>query len=146
MSRLLIGLGNRLRGDDAAGPEVARLVAERDPEARVVQHEREPSDLLDLWQDAEEVVVVDAVEGANPGRIHTFDPAAGPLPDAFATSASTHVFGLPEVVELGRELGRLPADLTLIGIEGSDFALGAPLGPAVRDAVEQVARRLAGEP
>ena len=146
MSRLLIGLGNRMRGDDAAGPEVARLAAEINPRIEALVHEREPSDLLDLWEGKEEVIVVDAIEGPRPGRLHTFDPASGPLPSVFATTASTHVFGLPELVELGRELGRLPAELTVIGIEADDFTLGAPIGAAVRAAVEELARDLAQVP
>ena len=52
--------------------------------------------------------------------------------------------GLAEAVELARALGRLPAALELIGIEGSSFEAGRGLAPQVELAAEQVAGRLAG--
>lgn len=139
----MVGLGNRLRGDDAAGPEAVRMIRERSASLEVVELEREPSGLLDFWPDRPEVVVIDAVAGAEPGRIWRFD-GSRPLPAAFSAGGSTHHFGLPEVIELGRELGRLPDRLQVIGIEGSRFAHGAAMTPAVRGAAEAVAAEVAG--
>ena len=136
---LVIGLGNRLRGDDAAGPEVARLLRERAPEIRAVEHEREPSDLIELWADASLAIVIDAVHGEEPGRIHRVEVGREELRERRSAGASTHALALGEVIELARVLDRLPSRLVVFGIEGTRFDTGADLSPAVRrGAVETV--------
>ena len=62
-------IGNAWRSDDAAGLEVARLLRGRlPPEARVVEHEGEPTALIDSWEGAEALWLVDAVtSGSAPG-------------------------------------------------------------------------------
>jgi hydrogenase maturation protease len=147
---MLIGLGNDLRGDDAAGLMVARAAREREHRGiEIVESGGEPIDLLDAWEGAEATVVADAiVAGSEPGAIHRLDAAAGPLPAPFA-APSTHALGLAEAVELGRALGRLPGRLVVFGIEGAAFTAGAEPTAAVRAAVDGVAAaaltELAGE-
>lgn len=138
--RVLIGLGNDLRGDDAAGLLVARAAREASRGGvDVVEAGGEPIDLLDAWENAEAAVVVDAVvSGAAPGAIQRIDAAAGPLPAPFA-APSTHALGLAEAVELARALGRLPDRLIVFGIEGSNFATGAEPCAAIRSAVASLA-------
>jgi hydrogenase maturation protease len=130
-----------MRGDDAAGPELARAVAATGTGIEAIEHEREPSDLIELWRGWDDVVVVDAVAGPRPGRIHRFEVGSDPLPAQFGSRASTHALGLAEIVELGRALGRLPPRLAVIGIEGDRFTAGEPLSPPVEVSV----RRLAAE-
>jgi hydrogenase maturation protease len=138
---VLFGLGNRLRGDDAIGLEVAREVAVGRPDLEVVEHEREPIDLIELWSDAVEAIVVDAVAGSSPGRVHRF--AAG---DGVAwerrTPASSHALHLGQVIDLARALGRLPPRLELIAIEGSGFGTGTEPSTEVRAAGRLVASEL----
>jgi len=138
--RVLIGLGNDLRGDDAAGLLVARAAREASRGGvDVVEAGGEPIDLLDAWENAEAAVVVDAVvSGAAPGAIQRIDAAAGPLPAPFA-APSTHALGLAEAVELARALGRLPDRLIVFGIEGTDFATGGEPSAAIRSAVASLA-------
>jgi hydrogenase maturation protease len=143
---LVIGVGNRFRSDDAAGLEVAeRLAAGLDPGSatRVIPHEGEPIDLLDVWTGAARAVLVDAVRsGAPAGTVHRLDPIAERLPAAlFATS--THALGVAEAIELGRALGRLPAALRVYGIEGASFAAGLGLSAPVAAAVDAVVAELA---
>jgi len=138
--RILIGLGNELRGDDAAGLLVARAARERKLSGvEVLAAGAEPIDLLDVWDGAAAAVVADAiVSGAEPGTIHRFDAVAGPLPSPFA-APSTHALGLAETVELGRALGRLPGRLVVFGLEAGSFATGSAPAPAVLDAIDAVA-------
>ncbi len=49
---LVVGLGNRMRGDDAVGLEVAATLAAARPDLDVRGHEREPIDLIELWTGA----------------------------------------------------------------------------------------------
>jgi hydrogenase maturation protease len=138
MEPIIIGIGNRDRGDDGAGLAVAQGLAGRT--THVV--DAGALDLFELWTQDDDVVVVDAMRsGAAPGTVRTFDVREDPLPEE--TFASTHSFGPVAGIELARALGRMPASLEVIGIEAGDFTAGSSLSPPVARAVENVTRRLA---
>jgi len=144
--RLFVGIGNPLRGDDAAGLLAARALRELGPEGgEGAELGGEPVGLIEAWRGAEAVVVADAVAcGGEPGEVHRIDAAEGSLPAALAGS-STHAMGLAEAVELARALDRLPARLLVYGIEASRFEVGTAPAAAVRAAAERVAAAAAGE-
>jgi hydrogenase maturation protease len=143
MSILVIGAGNDLRRDDAAGLEAVRRL--RNAGVRVLEARGDLAGLADAWTAEDSVFVVDAARtGAPPGTVHRFEAASTPLPAVFARG-STHAIGVAEAVELARALGRLPRSLVVYGIEGSDFAHGEGLSPAVAGAVAEVAARIAQE-
>lgn len=135
----MIGIGNRYRTDDGAGLAVAERLRET-PGLDVRSCEREPVALLDDWDGAGTVLVIDAVSsGAEPGTIHRLDASSTPLPASFRGSTSTHAFGLADAIELARTLGRLPSQLTVYGIEGQTFTSGTTLTDPVAAAVGVVA-------
>jgi hydrogenase maturation protease len=143
---LIIGIGNRFRGDDAAGLCVAdRLRAGTIDGAAVIESSGEAAELMEMWVDTDHVIVVDAVRsGAPAGAVHRFDARANSLPSqSFQTS--THSFGLAEAVELARSLGRLPRRLIVYGIEGSDFGHGSALSAPVAGALDEVAARIGSD-
>jgi hydrogenase maturation protease len=142
---LVIGVGNRLRGDDAAGLLVAELLQGRLGEGAVVTSGGDATDLVILWEEADSVIVIDAmVSGRVPGTVVRHDVAAAPLPvDAFATSS--HHFGLAEALEISRALGTLPSRLVVYGIEVEATSLGTPLSPRVVDAVHRTVDEIAAE-
>ena len=137
--RLVIGIGNAYRGDDAVGLAVAKRVRGAVPEDVVVlECEQEPTRLVDAWDGADVAVVVDACAGDEaPGTVHRFDAGEGPLP-ARVFRSSTHAFGVGDAVELSRALGRLPARLVVYGVAGASFAGGAALSAPVETAVDGV--------
>jgi hydrogenase maturation protease len=142
----VIGVGNPWRGDDAAGLAVARLLrGTLPPEVEVLEREGEPTGLVDAWEGAEAVWLVDAVvSGATPGTVHRLDASVQELP-AELVSASTHHLGIAEAVELARALGRLPARVVFYGIEAAGAEPGDKLAPEVEAAVERVAAALREE-
>jgi hydrogenase maturation protease len=108
----------------------------------VIEHQGEPLDLIEEWDGAPEVTLIDAVaSGAKPGTIHRVDAAERGLP-AGMPAGSTHALGVAAAIELGRALGRLPERLVLLGIEGARFEVGAALTPEVERAAEALAREL----
>jgi hydrogenase maturation protease len=133
VSRVVIGLGNPFRCDDAAGLAVARRVRS------APCHERTAGsfELMDLWRGHSDVVIVDAMRsGSPPGTVRVFDACREPLPEpAFA---STHSVGLREAVEMARVLGKLPCHLTVYGIEAGNVAPGFEMSAAVCRAVDRV--------
>jgi hydrogenase maturation protease len=142
VTSLIIGFGNPDRGDDAAGPMVARLLIGR-VAARVLERHGDALALLDEWQGAEALVLIDAAASmGTPGRIHRLDLAEADLPRELA-AGSTHSFGLPEAVALSRRFGTLPARTVVYAIEGACFDAGAPVSPVVTDAAGHLADSLA---
>ena len=144
MSRVVVAVvGNRLRGDDAAGPLVADALRAAGHPIRIVEADTDPLAVLDAFGPDDTVFLVDAVlSGAPPGTIHEFAPHDGALPPE-RPGGSTHGFGLAAVVALARVLGRLPRTLVILGIEGAGFDLGTEPHPAVRRAAATVADRIA---
>jgi len=143
---LLIGVGNPLRGDDAAGRLVANLIRERQPLSfRVIEHDGEGASLIEAWAGAQKVVVVDAVSSEAPaGTIYRFDAVEQPLPGKVFQN-STHAFGLCEAVELARTLHRLPRQLIIYGIAGKSFSTGEHLSAEVESAVSHVVEQILKE-
>ena len=136
---LVVGVGNRLRGDDGAGLAVAGRLRERGVRA-VRELEGEGLGLIDLWDGARAVVLVDGVRsGAPPGTLHRLDAGAGPLPAALRSSSSTHAIGGAAAIELARALGRLPGRLVVFGVEGARFDTGAGLSKPVAAAIDAAA-------
>lgn len=142
----LIGIGNRFRGDDAAGLEVAsRLRATHPPGCRILEEGGEPVSLIEGFALVKEALVVDAVSsGAEPGTLHRFDATAEPLPVELFKN-STHALGVADAVELARELERLPHRLSIYGIEGANFDAGEGLSPAVESTVDALVAELHAE-
>jgi len=144
--RVLLGIGNPDRGDDAAGSAVVQSLRGALPDDVELAHENgEAATLLARLQGTSAAYLVDAcASGARAGTVQRFDAAAAPLPQD-ALCLSTHGLGLAEAIELARTLGQLPPRCVVYAIEGTSFEPGAPLTPAVADAVADVARRLMAE-
>jgi hydrogenase maturation protease len=118
----------------------AGLPNDRDP--RVRGFGRRPADPLGR---TDRVVIVDAAAPAGePGRITQVDASSDRL--VAPTTVSTHSVDVGAAVELARAIGRMPAALTIIGIEGCSFEFGAALTPEVRRSAERVTEQLARPP
>lgn len=144
MTVLVLGVGHPDRGDDAAGAMVARaLDGLPGVVARVVTGD--PSQLLTdpLWDRADRVVLIDTVNtGHRPGTVQhwTGQRLLEHLP---ATGGGTHDLGVATTLHLAAALGRLPAELSVIGIEGVCFDVGHPPCRPVRHAAAMVAAAVA---
>jgi hydrogenase maturation protease len=142
---MVIGIGNAWRRDDAAGLAVARQLRGALDGVDVLEREGEPAGLMDTWQVAERLWLVDAVSsGAEPGTVYRVDVTQNELPPELFR-ASTHHLGLAEAVELARALDRLPSHVVFYGIEGGSFEAGEGLSPPVEAAVGLVARAVQEE-
>jgi hydrogenase maturation protease len=145
---LVIGLGNELRGDDAAGVVVARRFCEAGVLAgvAVLEEHGEPIGLLEEWRPGDGVVLVDAMRsGAAPGTCRRLDATCAPLPGELDGAPSTHAVGLGQVVELGRALGRFPRRLVVHAVEGRRFDYGAGLSDEVEAAIPGLVEAVVAE-
>jgi hydrogenase maturation protease len=144
---VVIGIGQSLRGDDAAGLAAVRLWQENylvDAQSstnRVELVENPGLGLLTLLEDAVSAILVDAVQsGAEPGTLHCLCEAdIGAFLDG---TGSAHGWGVAETLSLGRKIypENLPTQLVLIGIEAENTDLGESLSPKVEATLTEAAR------
>jgi hydrogenase maturation protease len=150
MRLVVIGIGQSLRGDDAAGLEAVRQWQETYPETaqyvNVILSELPGMGLIDLLDGSEAAILVDAVHGAaeagslhhiRPEKLETFTPG----------SASAHGWGVAETLELARKLYPELEDyrIALIGIEAATLEMGSGLSPQVQAALPKAAEMIERE-
>jgi len=142
--RLLVGVGNPDQRDDGVGLWVVREVARQRPDLAVRELRGDGAGLLSLFEESDDLIVVDAVRGqSEPGRIVRLDALREPPPSRFLRCTG-HTFGIAEAVAMAGVLDRLPRRLLILGVEGEDFSWGQDLRPAVAaSAAELVAELLA---
>lgn len=143
---LVIGIGNEMRGDDAAGLLVARRLKSLNlPGVRVLESTGDGAELMDQWAGCGSVFIFDATSpAAQAGTVHRFEAHIQPLPAQWL-AMSTHSFGLAEAIELGRQLGRMPCELIVYGIEGGVFDVGQAVSPAVTASIHAVSETALAE-
>jgi hydrogenase maturation protease len=146
MTWILIGVGNRDRGDDAAGPMVCDRVQARLGAGAIRTFVCEGS-ILDLalhWEHDDHVIIVDAMQpGAEPGRIVTVDATVEALPTPGAVS--THEIDVTVAIELARAIGRMPERLLLIGIEAAQSDWASLPSASVDAAIDVVVGTIVGK-
>jgi hydrogenase maturation protease len=139
---LVVGIGSPF-GDDAVGLEAAHRLAGAPPRgARVIVADRPGVDLIDMFEDAEAVILIDAVRsGGCPGEVH--DLSLAEISALAPQLVSSHGLGLGEAIELARRLGRMPACGRVLGIEVSEHVttIEQPLSEPISAAVDDVVRR-----
>ena len=150
MELLVLGIGQSLRGDDAAGLEAVRFWQEFYPQtAQTVQVEilEIPGlTLLDRLEGFEAVILVDALHASTgPGRLYRLgrEDLAAFTPD----SQSAHGWGVAETLALGQSLHPSLAQcrITLIGLTGEAFGMGTGLSTSVRAALPEAAAMIETE-
>jgi hydrogenase maturation protease len=143
----IIGIGQSLRGDDAAGLAAVRLWQERyqgnmeRTNLQVELAELPGIGLLSMFEGARIVILVDAIHSdAKPGTIHLL--SSDELETFTGGASSAHGWGVAETLSLGQKLmpSSMPEKLLLIGIEGGNFSVGESLSPEVELALPEVAR------
>jgi hydrogenase maturation protease len=124
--RLVIGIGNPSRGDDAIGPlAIERLEALDLPAAELLtDFQLQVEHALDLLGRREVVFIDAAASGPAPFSFES----AGPAADA---SATTHALSPAAVLEAFRRVtGEPPPAAFVLAVRGYEFELGAPLSAA----------------
>jgi hydrogenase maturation protease len=121
----IIGIGSPF-GDDAAGLEVARIIAKSPPpNCEVIIADRPGADLIEMLGRVEAVILIDAVRsGAPAGTIHQL--SFNELARSKAQFVSSHELGVAAAVQLAYILGRAPRRGIVLGIEIATPAVQVP--------------------
>ena len=147
MKIIVVGIGQSLRGDDAAGLEaVRRWKAEYPETASTVQvevRELPGLSLLDLLEGMDAALLVDAFEGTvHGGKVLQLQ---GEELEAFTLeSQSAHGWGVAETLQLGSLIHPWIREMRviLIGIGGLQFTMGMGLSPEVEKALPEAAQMI----
>ena len=151
---LVIGLGNRLRGDDAIGLVLAERLAANNPQSvAVMQHEENDALSLanDLLDHSGPLLIIDCADmGLSPGEWRLFRSGDASLRRRTA-GISTHGLGLADALELATALGR-QGENWVFGVQPAGLDRGAPLSatimqklPEISAALQETIRRLKAE-
>jgi hydrogenase maturation protease len=145
---LVIGCGNRLCGDDAAGPELVRRLAIRGlpPGVRCLDAATDGIAVIEAMRNVPRLILIDACTcGAEPGTILELTEAdLETLPPG---GVSVHAIRWNHALVLARQLlgPEYPADVAIRLIEGDTFEPGDVLSPAVVKALERLADQIVAD-
>ena len=135
----LLGLGNLMRTDDAAGMlAVQQLVRDHDLPSHivVVQGGTLGLDLLYSLEGVTHLLAIDAIEaGAAPGTILRF---ANDETSHLPVSKSVHLLGFADLVAALRLTGGVPWEVVVLGVQPEATGWGTELTAAVRAAIPKL--------
>jgi len=145
----VIGMGNVQFGDDGIGPAIIenlratqRLTTKTTTGAEIelIEMGLDALGLLDYLPNRNQVLIVDAARmGAKPGTMRVFKPTESHLVLQW-DHLSLHGFGLAETYRLAGELGILPEQFWILGIQPGNVNPGTTLSPAVSTAIPNAVR------
>lgn len=145
--RHILCFGNPLHGDDGFGPAVSEALrhAALPGHTRVVDCGIRGLDALGWFEDCEEVLLVDAMLGNEPGRLHLLTPTD--VPAEFGRGG--HGSGVGDLLQAARTLLSPPPRIRILAVEAERMlpfqpGLSAPVHAAVRRAVATIRGDWAG--
>ena len=137
----IIGFGNPFHGDDGFGPEVIRNLRDKQPPPEVSLFDGGilGLDAVKLFENCEEVIVVDAARGKTPGGVDWISTQAITGNDV-ALNLTTHGFGvgkLMEVLPIALKGKKIPKIRFLAGWVGEIKVFRDGLSETARSSVER---------
>jgi len=138
---VVLGVGNRLMGDDGLGPRVIEELQRRQLPANVEVMDAGVGGIAILsWiEGADKVVIVDSVQTNNepPGTVYRFTEKELPPSDMFMLSL--HDLNLVDTLNIGRVVQKMPDEIVIIGVEVKRVAqFDDKLTPEVEAALAEV--------
>lgn len=135
---VFVGVGNRMRGDDAIGPALIDLIKQDVPHA--IDADGAPENVTSAIRRLKPSVIVflDAASlGEAPGNARIVESG-----DMEKLEASVHNFSLDVVMEYLK--GETGADVFLVGVQPQRVGEGEGISPELKKPLEHIASILAG--
>ena len=136
-SIIVVCIGSEFRSDDRVGLYLAEKLKKKG--LKVEKVEIIDLGLLEKIKNTKKVIIVDAIKGDKPGRIHEFNP------ESFKSSSqlSTHFFNLFDILSLGKLLyGSNFPDVKIYGIEVKNLEFGRNISEEVKKAADKLIKLL----
>ena len=137
---LVMGLGNRVMTDDAAGLvalEQLRGGYELPETVDLLDGGTLGLDLLGYMEGYGRILIADCLASGRPaGKVVRVEGEE--IETVFERCLSPHQMGLKDLIAVLRLQGRMPGEMTVIGVEGRDIDLGLELSEPVAAAMGKV--------
>jgi hydrogenase maturation protease len=147
---LVIGIGNTLLRDEGAGVlavrelEAAAASSPLPAGVQLVDGGTLGLDLLPLVEEAEALVLIDAIEsGSAPGSVCVLRDAE--VEARLGGKLSAHQIGVGDLVAVARLRGTLPAHTSLVGIQPAHIEVGLELSGEVAEALPDLVAQARAE-
>jgi len=143
---VILGMGNLLLQDEGVGVHLVQMLNKEDlnyTNLEVIDGGTSP-EVVSLIEDADKLIIVDAVKGDNePGTIYRFslDEVNLDLP----TKLSLHQMTLVDNLRMLELIGKKPKDTIIIGIEPQNIDSGLELSPEVKGKMPELKRLVVQE-
>jgi hydrogenase maturation protease len=137
---ILVALGNIYRRDDGVGPSMI----ERFKDCTCYHSEGDPLGLMAALEGQDAAILVDAMEGEQPGSIYRWSWGETP-PEKFAPRLSSHSLPLFSILKLMENSNKLPAKVTVFALVGQDFSWGEGFTPEVKEAMNELESQIREE-
>lgn len=134
----IIGLGNPLNGDDGIGIVLIQKLEKRGnfPNISIFDAGTGGMKVLHFLKDLDKVIIIDAVNlGKEPGDFVFFSPEDV---KSLRNPSGTHDSNLFEVLELSEDLGEIPDEITIMGIQPKITDIGEDLSDEVENNIENM--------
>ena len=143
---LVLGIGNILLRDEGVGVRVVEAMRELPlpDDVELVDGGTSGADLVDLIADRRRLIVVDAIDaGSPPGSVFRLRPQ-DLVPEA-GDSISLHQIGVVESLHIAGQLGCLPGETVILGIQPGAIEPGLTLTDALAAAVPRAVEAILAE-
>jgi hydrogenase maturation protease len=138
---VVLGVGNRLMGDDGFGPRIIEALEKREMPSNVELIDAGVGGMAILsWiENTDKVIIIDSVQTNNelPGTVYRFTDKELPPSDMFMLSL--HDLNLVDTINIGRVVQKMPDEIVILGVEVKRIAqFDDRLTPEVEAAVAEV--------
>jgi hydrogenase maturation protease len=137
---VVIGVGNPIMGDDGLGVVALDRLRQRwspPPSVQLVEGGTWGMNLLPLIEDAEQVMLLDAIDAGRPtGSLVVLQ--GDEVPRTLGLKLSPHQIDLREVLALAQLRGTLPKDLVAVGLQPGRIEMASELSPEVEARLDEL--------
>jgi len=147
MRAVVLGIGNTILSDEAAGVRAAEALEQGwllPPEVQVIDGGTSGMEMIEDLESADLLIVLDVVKaGKAPGTLVRI--AGDAVPKFFRRKLSPHQIGLPDVLASLELLGTMPGEIIVHGVEPVSLELGTEMTQTVAAAVPLLAQQAAAD-
>ena len=137
MRAVVLGIGNTILTDEAAGVRSVELLEQRyqvPDNVLVIDGGTSGMEMIEDLSDLDFLIVIDVVKtGAAPGTVVKI--AGDEIPVFFRRKLSPHPIALPDVLASLELLDAMPKEIIVLGVEPISLELGMEMTPTIAEQV-----------
>jgi hydrogenase maturation protease len=147
MRAVVLGIGNTILSDEAAGVRTVEALAQAwqmPDNVLVIDGGTSGMEMIEDLSNLDFLLVIDVVlTGAAPGTLVKI--AGDEIPVFFRDKLSPHQIGLPDVLASLELLDAIPKEIVVLGVEPISLELGLDMTPTVAATIPELVRRAVAE-